>query len=99
MRARMRGRFRDRITATDGTLTERGWEVNLITYRALDVQLNRTVAIKEYLPAALAVRHGGTQVLPRSTRLADDFRWRRDRFAQRRVRQSPNPLFRSTAAY
>ncbi|MCW5747862.1 MAG: serine/threonine protein kinase [Alphaproteobacteria bacterium] len=51
-----------------------------ITYRAHDAQLNRTVAIKEYLPAALAVRQGGTLVLPRSTKLADDFRWGRDRF-------------------
>ncbi|HKU94204.1 MAG TPA: serine/threonine-protein kinase [Vineibacter sp.] len=51
-----------------------------ITYRAHDAQLDRAVAVKEYLPAALAVRHGGTQVLPRSTRLADDFRWGRERF-------------------
>ncbi|HJQ60013.1 MAG TPA: protein kinase, partial [Vineibacter sp.] len=51
-----------------------------ITYRAHDAQLNRTVAIKEYLPASLAVRQGGTQVLPRSTKLAEDFRWGRDRF-------------------
>ncbi len=51
-----------------------------ITYRAHDRQLDRAVAIKEYLPVALAVRHGGTQVLPRSTRLADDFRWGRERF-------------------
>ncbi len=51
-----------------------------ITYRAHDQQLDRAVAVKEYLPAALAVRHGGTQVMPRSTRLAEDFRWGRDRF-------------------
>ncbi len=51
-----------------------------ITYRAHDAQLDRAVAVKEYLPASLAVRHGGTQVLPRSTRLADDFRWGRERF-------------------
>src|SRR5262249_6339489 len=52
-----------------------------ITYRARDSQLGREVAIKEYLPAALAVRHDGTTVLPRSTALADDFAWGRDRFA------------------
>src|SRR5206468_11419608 len=51
-----------------------------ITYRARDAQLNREVAIKEYLPMALAVRQDGTTVLPRSTKLADDFTWGRDRF-------------------
>jgi peptidoglycan hydrolase-like protein with peptidoglycan-binding domain len=51
-----------------------------ITYRAHDAQLNREVAIKEYLPMALAVRQDGTTVLPRSTKLADDFTWGRDRF-------------------
>lgn len=51
-----------------------------ITYRARDVQLDREVAIKEYLPSALAVRQDGATVLPRSTRMADDFGWGRDRF-------------------
>lgn len=51
-----------------------------ITYRARDVQLGREVAIKEYLPSALAVRQDGATVLPRSTRMADDFGWGRDRF-------------------
>jgi serine/threonine protein kinase len=51
-----------------------------ITYRALDSQLHRTVAIKEYLPLALAVRQDGTTVLPRSTEAAADFAWGRDRF-------------------
>lgn len=51
-----------------------------ITYRALDSQLHRTVAIKEYLPLALAVRQDGTTVLPRSTDAAADFAWGRDRF-------------------
>jgi serine/threonine protein kinase/peptidoglycan hydrolase-like protein with peptidoglycan-binding domain len=51
-----------------------------ITYRALDDQLGREVAIKEYLPAALAVRQDGTTVLPRSTSAADDFTWGRERF-------------------
>jgi serine/threonine protein kinase len=51
-----------------------------ITYRARDAQLGREVAIKEYLPTAFAVReHDGT-VLPRSTHVADDFRWGRQRF-------------------
>jgi len=51
-----------------------------ITYCARDTQLDRDVAIKEYLPAALAVRQGGTTVLPRSTDAADDFAWGRSRF-------------------
>jgi peptidoglycan hydrolase-like protein with peptidoglycan-binding domain len=51
-----------------------------ITYRALDSELGREVAIKEYLPAALAVRQDGTTVMPRSTSAAEDFAWGRDRF-------------------
>jgi hypothetical protein len=51
-----------------------------ITYRARDSQLGREVAIKEYLPAALAVRHDGMTVLPRSTAAAEDFTWGRERF-------------------
>src|SRR5713226_5860704 len=51
-----------------------------ITYRARDSQLGREVAIKEYLPAALAVRQDGTTVVPRSTSAAEDFAWGRDRF-------------------
>ena len=51
-----------------------------ITYRARDVQLGREVAIKEYLPSALAIRQDGTTVLPRTTKMADDFGWGRDRF-------------------
>lgn len=51
-----------------------------ITYRAHDSQLGREVAIKEYLPLALAVRQGGTTVLPRSTGAAEDFSWGRERF-------------------
>ena len=38
------------------------------------------MAIKEYLPAALAVRLDGTTVVPRSTGAAEDFAWGRDRF-------------------
>src|SRR5260370_20879819 len=45
-----------------------------ITYRARDIQLGREVAIKEYLPSALAVRPDGTTVLPRTTKMADHFR-------------------------
>ena len=51
-----------------------------ITYRAVDTQLDREVAIKEYLPASFAVRRSDFSVLPRSTHVAEDFRWGRDRF-------------------
>ena len=51
-----------------------------ITYRARDVQLGREVAIKEYLPTSLAYRDSGTTVVPRSTKVADDFTWGRERF-------------------
>src|SRR5262249_17316330 len=51
-----------------------------ITYRARDVQLGREVAIKEYLPSALAIREGGTTVMPRNSKTAGDFDWGRGRF-------------------
>ena len=51
-----------------------------ITYRARDIQLSREVAIKEYLPSALAIRQDGITVLPRTTKMADDFGWGRERF-------------------
>jgi len=51
-----------------------------ITYRALDSELGREVAIKEYLPAALAVRQDRITVVPRSRSAAEDFAWGRDRF-------------------
>jgi serine/threonine protein kinase/peptidoglycan hydrolase-like protein with peptidoglycan-binding domain len=53
-----------------------------ITYRARDSKLARDVAIKEYLPTALALREGGTTVVPRSTELAGDFAWGRERFLE-----------------
>ncbi len=51
-----------------------------ITYLARDTQLQRDVAIKEYLPTALAVRDSGTTVTPRSTEHLEEFMWGRDRF-------------------
>ncbi len=53
-----------------------------ITYLARDIQLDREVAIKEYLPAALAVRQDGSSVLPRSNEAAGDFDWGRSRFIE-----------------
>ena len=53
-----------------------------ITYHARDSKLARDVAIKEYLPTALALREGCTTVVPRSTELAGDFTWGRERFLE-----------------
>src|SRR6185295_12062449 len=53
-----------------------------ITYHARDTTLSRAVAIKEYLPTALALRDDGSMVIPRSTELAGDFIWGRERFLE-----------------
>jgi serine/threonine protein kinase len=53
-----------------------------ITYLARDTRLNRDVAIKEYLPTALALREEGQTVVPRSTELGQQFDWGRDRFLE-----------------
>src|SRR4029453_6647602 len=64
-----------------------------ITYRARDVQLGREVAIKEYLPSALAIRQDGATVLPRTTKMADDFGWGRERFVtEGRTPASPHRM-------
>lgn len=65
-----------------------------ITYRATDTTLGRTVAIKEFLPGALAVRHGAVAVLPRSTKHAEEFlRGRADFLSEGRTlaRMPPAP--------
>ena len=51
-----------------------------ITYLARDTQLDRFVAIKEYLPAALALREADTTVVPRSDDMAEEFLAGRERF-------------------
>jgi serine/threonine protein kinase len=51
-----------------------------ITYLATDTTLRKTVAIKEYLPAQFAIRAEGATVMPRTRRLAEDYRWGLDRF-------------------
>jgi serine/threonine protein kinase len=51
-----------------------------ITYLAEDVNLEKKVAIKEYLPVGLAVREGGATVQPESTEAEADFRWGLDQF-------------------
>src|SRR6185312_15236411 len=52
-----------------------------ITYLAFDTNLEKKVAIKEYLPSSVAVRNG-TTVLPTSTAHEQDYRWGLDRFIQ-----------------
>lgn len=52
-----------------------------ITYKAYDSTLERVVAIKEYLPTALAVRVGdGTTVVPKSQGDAQDYHYGLKRF-------------------
>ena len=51
-----------------------------ITYRAHDTAGPRDVAIKEYFPAALALREADSTVLPRSTNVTEEFVWGRARF-------------------
>ena len=53
-----------------------------ITYYARDTTLGREVAVKEYLPTTLALRENGSTVVPRSTQLAEDFIWGRERFLE-----------------
>ncbi|MFO1087023.1 MAG: serine/threonine-protein kinase [Reyranellaceae bacterium] len=51
-----------------------------ITYRCYDTHLRRDVAVKEYLPTGIAIRHESATVLPRSTEMSTDFVWGRNRF-------------------
>jgi len=53
-----------------------------ITYLAHDTNLQKDVAIKEYLPSAVAVRGSGGTVLPTTTGMEKDYRWGLDRFIQ-----------------
>src|SRR6185295_2272221 len=53
-----------------------------VTYRARDTKLGRAVAIKEYLPTALALREGPITVVPRSTELAEEYTYGRERFLE-----------------
>jgi len=53
-----------------------------ITYRASNLALGHEVAIKEYLPTAVALREGRTTVLPISTDHAEQFAWGRSRFLE-----------------
>ena len=45
-----------------------------VVYLAIDHSLDRTVAIKEYMPSAIAVRQPDGSVVPRSPRHEDTFK-------------------------
>jgi hypothetical protein len=51
-----------------------------ITYLGFDHNLNKPIAIKEYLPNDLAVRTDGSTVLPKSSADKKDFEWGLERF-------------------
>jgi serine/threonine protein kinase len=51
-----------------------------ITYLASDTNLNRKVAIKEYLPIEMAVRQDNTSVYPVSGEHGEQFKWGLERF-------------------
>src|SRR3972149_12060564 len=51
-----------------------------ITYLAEDTNLNRKVAIKEYLPVEIAVRESDSTVSPVSGEHGNQYQWGLDRF-------------------
>jgi serine/threonine protein kinase len=51
-----------------------------LTYLALDSNLNLKVAVKEYLPAEIALRAADNTISPRSPETADTFGWGKQRF-------------------
>jgi serine/threonine protein kinase len=51
-----------------------------ITYLAMDNNLDKAVAIKEYLPSDCAVRLDGSTVQAKASNVQDDFEWGLDKF-------------------
>ena len=51
-----------------------------ITYRAYDANLDKFVAIKEYLPVEFATRTAASTVVPHSDAVAQDYHWGLNRF-------------------
>jgi serine/threonine protein kinase len=51
-----------------------------ITYLARDINLERPVAIKEYMPSQISVRENDLSIQPASTEDEDNFKWGLERF-------------------
>ncbi len=51
-----------------------------MTYLGYDHNLDKAVAIKEYLPSDIATRTGDNSVAPQASQFRDDFEWGLDRF-------------------
>ena len=51
-----------------------------MTYLGFDHNLNKAVAIKEYLPSDIATRTGNNSVAPQASQFQDDFEWGLERF-------------------
>ena len=51
-----------------------------ITYLAEDINLNRPVAIKEFIPSQIATREADGSVQPLSSEYTEDFKWGLERF-------------------
>ena len=53
-----------------------------MTYLSFDHNLDKAVAIKEYLPADIATRTGDNSVAPQASQFRDDFEWGLGRFLE-----------------
>ncbi len=51
-----------------------------MTYLGFDHNLDKAVAIKEYLPSDIATRTGDNSIVPQASQFQDDFEWGLDRF-------------------
>ena len=51
-----------------------------MTYLGFDHNLNKAVAIKEYLPSDIATRTSDNSVVPQASQFQDDFEWGLERF-------------------
>ena len=51
-----------------------------MTYLGFDHNLDKAVAIKEYLPSDIAIRTGDNSVAPQASQFQDDFEWGLERF-------------------
>ncbi len=51
-----------------------------MTYLGFDHNLDKAVAVKEYLPSDIATRTGDNSVAPQASQFRDDFEWGLDRF-------------------